>query len=449
MNKIKASTLVLYTTATCNLNCSYCYIDKNPALQKIDAVLDESFKGDYYFNFTKRMFPDRYQLEELQIWGGEPTLRLDRCFYTVDKLIGYYPNFSRVMFSSNFTGDYWMDMMYDFMQVFAKYPSRHFHISLQLSLDGTPEINDLGRGKGVTKLFMNNFVKMAKRLAAHDWIPTNVSITAFFKPTLSIETIPLLQTKSEIIRYYQFLERFKEIVFPYEDNNFSFELSIPNTACPSPHTKNDGILFANLCRLTREIEKENKNKHYFKFYEIITPFIPRNQLQNTGCANVCNPCGNCGMGTRNIGLLPWNKISLCHNGFVDLISSYKEMCLQDEDTKNHSIDSVLFKNKDIRETNCSIDDFNNFQNILYCYEDCGQTFQCTQLVAQIINLAKYDMIDKKYMNIKEACDAADFIQQSTSYCIRDNIGTSGSAIVTPIGLAKLLLNGAKEYILNE
>ena len=81
--------LVLYTTATCNLNCSYCYIDKNPALKRIDDLLDQSFQGDYYFNFAKEMFPNPKNLIEVQIWGGEPTLRLDRSFYTIRKLIGH------------------------------------------------------------------------------------------------------------------------------------------------------------------------------------------------------------------------------------------------------------------------------------------------------------------------------------------------------------------------
>ena len=42
MVKMDQSILVFYTTATCNLNCSYCYIDKNPALQEIDNLLDSS-----------------------------------------------------------------------------------------------------------------------------------------------------------------------------------------------------------------------------------------------------------------------------------------------------------------------------------------------------------------------------------------------------------------------
>ena len=36
INEKFRSICVLYLTATCNLNCSYCYIDKSPVLQKID-----------------------------------------------------------------------------------------------------------------------------------------------------------------------------------------------------------------------------------------------------------------------------------------------------------------------------------------------------------------------------------------------------------------------------
>ena len=47
------STVIFYPATVCNLNCRYCSIDKNPALIQIDKILEESFKGDYYINFTK------------------------------------------------------------------------------------------------------------------------------------------------------------------------------------------------------------------------------------------------------------------------------------------------------------------------------------------------------------------------------------------------------------
>ena len=46
-------TVVLYTTAVCNLNCRYCNINKHSILSKVDKELEESFKGDYYFNRVK------------------------------------------------------------------------------------------------------------------------------------------------------------------------------------------------------------------------------------------------------------------------------------------------------------------------------------------------------------------------------------------------------------
>ena len=55
-HKNNRSVCILYATATCNLKCKYCYIDKTPILKEIDNILVESYKDDYYFNFMKDMF---------------------------------------------------------------------------------------------------------------------------------------------------------------------------------------------------------------------------------------------------------------------------------------------------------------------------------------------------------------------------------------------------------
>ena len=434
--------LVLYTTATCNLNCSYCYIDKNPALQQIDDLLDKSFQGDYYFNFAKEIFPDPFALKEVQIWGGEPTLRLDRAYYTIDKLIDFYPNLSTFMFSTNFTTSNWFQQVEGLLKVLENYSYRKFFVNIQLSIDGPKHINDLGRGEGVTEKFISHWKELI--LFIQEKIPKNVKLNTHFKPTLSIETIPLLQTKQAIIEYYQFFETFKESIEYYEGENFCFNLPIPNTACPSPHTKQDGILFANLCHLTKEIEKEAEN--YFKYYKIITPFTPRFNWDKNNII-LTDSCKACGMGLFSVGLLPNDKISLCHNGFVDLISDYKQRCMNEKNLLSHSIDFELFnRNTIVRDTNCSKEDFKIFEQMLKSYYNDYSTFQLSQLINQIQMLAMTHMIDKKYVDLKKATDAAHFIQSATSYCIRDNLGSSGTIIGNPLGLLKLLLNGAKEEI---
>lgn len=436
--------LVLYTTAVCNLKCRYCYIDKNPALKKIDNILDESFKGDYYFNFAKKMFPNPLQLREVQIWGGEPFLRFDRCYYTIEKLINFYPNLRTFMASTNFTYEHWLEQFYGFLNILKKYPKRRFHFQLQLSLDGPEYVNDESRGKGVTELFSKTFDSFLKTVKEN--LPNNVEVTWFFKPTLDSGTIRLLQTKEKIIKYFQFFETFYEKAKPYILDNFHHNLAIPNTACPSPHTKEDGLLFANYCKLTREIEKENKKNSYFKFYQTITSFEPRNK-NYIGAYNA--PGYICGTGRLTVGLLPNNMISTCHNGFVDLISDYKIECIKNLGTTNTSLDFTFFAQYKKPRMTLTVEDFQEYEKqIEYFYYDNTST-RLVNMASLINLLAKAGQIDEKYKDRKEALMGARFIQETTSYCIRDNINSTGSNSLIPVGLPKLLLNGAREYIENE
>lgn len=435
-------TLVLYTTSVCNLKCKYCYIDKNPALKKIDDILDKSFKGDYYFEFAKEIFPDRNQLKEIQIWGGEPSLGLHRCYYTLEKIISYYPKFKSLMTSTNFTIDNWCEEFYGLLNVFSKFPQRNFDVSLQLSLDGPEYINDGSRGQGVTKKFKNTFRKMLDTIS--DNLPNNVNLRWFFKPTLDNDSISKLQTKERIIEYYRFFEDFYDKSQNYIKDNFNYSLCIPNTACPSPHTKDDGKRFANFCRICREIEDDGVEK-YFKYYNSIMPFRPRQdytRFKTYQCTG-----GVCGTGKMVVGLLPNRMISACHNGFVDLISDYKKECMKHLG-ENTVLDTKFFEdNKSTRMTMT--------QDGLSKYELQIENFYINGTKARIVNsaslinmLARTHQIDIKYIDRKEALNAAYFIQESTSYCIRDNINTTGCMSLPPVGLYKLLLNGAREYIEN-
>lgn len=448
----KISSIILYTTSMCNLNCSYCYIDKNPALKSIDKILEDSFNDDmYYINFIKKIIPDKNQLHEIQLWGGEPTLHLERAFNTIKNAIKEYPNFNKIMFSTNFIGDYWFNTLETFFNIFKEFPNRYFEIDIQLSIDGPPLINDLGRGKNVTEKFLNNLKILIKKIKNVDWIPENITLIMHFKPTLSNETIPLLQTKEDVLNYYQFFDKITSILKYYEYNNFKFLTTLPNTATPSQHTKLDGQKFANFCKICRELEKENKEKKYFNIYKEITPFTRNISHCNLHERSLTNSCSFCGTGIFTLGLLPEEKISLCHSGFVDLINDYKQYCLSEEN-KNHSIDKELFRYRTVGSNGfkiiCTLEEYEKQKPLLECFLDPKSTYPTVQLIGEIQNLASNNLIDKKYIDFKEALYAAKFLH-TIPYCIRDSIGVVGSIIVYPMGLLKLLLNGAMEYIINE
>ena len=434
--------LVLYTSAICNLNCEYCYIDKNPALKKIDNILDESFKDDYYFNFTKEMFPDPFQLKKIEFWGGEPSIGLNRTHNTIKSLIEYYPHLKIFMMSTNFTLDDFIDNFNAFLQVLASYPTRKFEFHLQLSIDGPKHLNDKSRGLGTTEKFFNNYIKLLNLS-----IPKNVTLISFFKPTLSNNSIRLLQTKQAVIEYYKFFDELITIAKIKQNNtsNYLTRISIPNTAVPSPHTTEDGKLFANFCKICNEIENDGLNK-YFNFYtDTIMPFKGSLNKKNISYKN----CGACGSGYCVLGLLPDRMVSTCHNGFVDLISDYKLAC---ESKQFMNIENVLeqgfFEVRNSR-TALTVEKYKDFESYMLNLYNQNSTAKNGNCVNIIQTLAYSGQIDKKYQNIKNALYAAEFINNNFAYCIRDNINSTGCLELPPLGAFRLLLNGALEEIVKD
>lgn len=432
-------TCVLYVTATCNLKCKYCYIDKSPILVEIDKILEDSYKDDYYYNFMTEMF-DKQTLQKIEFWGGEPTYGLVRARPTIDKALQYFSNLHEFFLSTNLTLPDCVDNILNFFNFVENYPERHFTIGLQLSIDGPQKINDFNRGENVTKLFTENFSKLL--FAAQEFldIHPNVTICAHFKPTLDAYAISQLQTKESIINYFSFLEQYKLISNQYMRNpRWIFEPGIPNTATPSPHTTKDGKEFANFCHLINEIIEEQPTKKYFKYYTNVMPFIRGAGFEQYSLNEGCLTCGT---GNVILGLLPQGYISGCHNGFVELISDYKLHTPEDSD---YQIDKNLFKNNTNNHLIFTKKEYEVYERQMRAY--CPQAvFQVTEMTAVIQQMALLKQIDEQYKDTKKAIEAAHFIQRVTSNCMRDNLGITGSKYLFALGFLRLFLNGAKEEI---
>ena len=433
------NTVVLYPTAVCNLNCRYCYIDKNKALKHIDDILDESFQGDYYFDFIKDMFPNISQLTSMETWGGEPFLRMDRIYNTLHKVIEHYPFFNSMYSSTNFSFPEWPEQFFGLMKQFGMYPNRHFTYRLQLSMDGPEYINDYGRGVGTTRKCLENFSVLLSDLGTK--LPGNVDLEIVFKPTLDLNSTRLLCDKEKIIEYYKWFEGLVERVWDLRYNNVRAYLPVPNTACPSHVTVEDGKIFAELCRLCREIELENPSRGWLKYYTNITPFS--NDIQQNALT-YRYPFHTCGTGYTIVGLLPNRLISACHNGFVDVISEYKKSVTANQGDSTLDFNSFLLS-QPVRLT-MTEEDFKTYEKQVCCYNCPGTSARLANIVEAINMLAYAGQIDSRYKNQAEALRAGIFIQSHTSYCIRDNYNITGSITLVPLGLIKLLLNGAREYI---
>lgn len=434
---------ILYTCATCNLQCRYCGIDKNPILQEIDKYLDESFKGDYYFNQIKKMFPNRAKLKWLQTWGGEPFLHMERIYPTIHKVIEYFPYFEGMFSSTNFSFDGWDNQFFGLMKQFDKYPERKFAYSLQLSCDGPEYINDYGRGNGTTKKCIANFDKLIEKVG--DNLPPNVTLEMHLKPTLDNNSIQLLNTKEKIIEYYQFFE--ENFISKANDLGYSnviMDPSIPNTAVPSPVTIEEGKIFAELIKNCKEIEKENETNHYFAYYHNITPY------DNVPCDECLSYRSNqhmCGTGYTMIGILPNNKFSVCHEGFTYLLDDYKKLAAESALRKEKG--TITFDNFLIEQKSrycLTQEEYEAYEEQISYFNKEGTTARLVNIAAEIQTLALAGQIDRYFATEINALRGARFYQSHTAYCVKDNINQTGSLYLVPVGLLKLLFNGAYKYL---
>lgn len=436
------NTVIFYTCGTCNLNCRYCGINKNKSLHEIDKHLAESFEGDYYFNRCREYFPRRDMLQMFETWGGEPFLHMDRLYPTLHKLIQYYPYFNSGYSSTNFSYPTWNDQFFGLMDVFGAYPYRDFTYCLQLSCDGPAYINDAGRGDGVTARCITQFNKLVEQLK-EGRLPKNVKLTITVKGTLDNATFQQLLSRDKIIEYYKFYENtFVDPIRNLDLENVFIINPIPNTAVPSPVTVNEGKQFAQLVKLCREIEQENFQNPIFKYYQVITPFdnsITQDWLSYHYGYHTC------GTGDVNIGLLPDGMVSTCHEGFTQMVEEYEKIAAADSNAHS-TINFDKFRSE--QKVSMAVDDqayYDHHYKMSLLNKDNARA-RLTTATAMIIALALAGEIEPCYVNEENALKAAIFIQGHTSYCIKDNYNTTGSYHLAPVGLYKLLLNGAMEYI---
>lgn len=444
MNNNNLDTAIIYPCGVCNLQCRYCGIDKNPILIEIDKKLGDSFKDDYYINCFKKYFPHKGQLKRVETWGGEPFMKMDRIYNLLHQIIDYYPYFDTMFSSTNFSYNTWINQFFGLMDQFALYPYRDFKYELQLSIDGPKDINDGNRGNGVTEKCLNNFYKLLEELK-NGKLSSNIELSIAIKATLDTNNLYKLNDKEELIKYFQWFEN--NFIEPfYQANlgkNISFYSAHPNTAVPSPTTKKDGEIFANICKLCREIELDNREKHYFKYYTNIV-FFDNNITQNNLTYRYNHH--TCGTGYNIIGFLPDNMLSTCHEGFTHFIEEYKKQASMSERIKTSTITFDKFLDEQSLPFCVDEKGFNEHCRKMCMYANNNSSARLATITTEIISLAMAGEIEEKFLKPENALKGAIFIQSHTSYCIKDNYNQTGSFLTIPTGLLKLLLNGAMDYI---
>ena len=194
--------------------------------------------------------------------------------------------------------------------------------------------------------------------------------------------------------------------------------------------------------------QENIYSKYFKYYSEIRPLIDflyydingenENTLNSNGCL--------CGSGTTVIGFLPYNKISICHEGFTSLIDDYKKYASNSKRIDKGTIEFDNFIQEQKNKYCLTEEQYKEYEYQIDKYYQNDSKARLTNITSSILVLAMCGQIDKRYLSQREALKAARMIFNHTAYCIKSNYNVTGSITLVPFGEIRLLCNGALDYL---
>lgn len=456
--QIKFNQMTLFTTALCNLNCSYCYICKDVAggLQLIDKDIEKDFEEGNQIKQILEFDPSiRDSLEGITLWGGEPFLHAERFIDKMEDYFEAFPNLYKIETSTNFSIPNQAQII---KQILDKvdilyHGDKKFIVSIQISIDGYPEMNDAGRGIGVTEKFLKNF----RDLCQVEYNSDKIDMELFTKPTLSKDTFKYLETEEDCFKWFNFFDKNLSKVHDESGCKWRYANSLFNCAQPSEWTKEDGERYAKISRNLQAI----RNRVYSECpgWRGLATYVPEANVCNnilSGCRsninNYIDCCrsprcgGGCGSFIYNIVPITGNRFTMCHRGLFDAYTEYFNN-ISNRESMN-GLSASYFKAQNVNDWIYTVEEFRNMNNTMKKLDSGPHQIFYTDLIYYVREYARAGIIDDKYTDIKEIEKTLGYFL-GNSICLQDSYIFSGSWVGRATNEIPLLYNGTMTVVVEE
>lgn len=340
--------------------------------------------------------------------------------------------------STNFALPNAIDQLLELFKGIEKFgPKQRYGFILQISIDGYEEMNDAGRGNGVTKRLLDNFQKLLN-------LPYNkekIDLIVNLKPTLSKETFCYLDNQEKCNKWFEFFNN--EMYIPWEQAGkpFSFSLSLFNCATPTEWTQEDGKEFAKICEYLSQIDLKSLKgwKNYFSAIPMANRIIETKLNNEDFSKPQCG--GSCGSYTHNIVPIPGGKYTVCHRGIFD---NYVDYC-NNTNSKEYmnGLSKSYYAAKDRTKWILNLEDFKNMNHTLSKIMTCQHQIIYTDYLLFLKKYAQAGIIESKYIDLKESEKTLPYYL-GTSYCMQDGFIQNGSWTTIATYELPLMYNGAME-----
>lgn len=330
--------LSFHWSSDCNMACKYCYIEKEKnCMASYNREIREALRdGSYAANVKRVMASRREIIENLSLWGAEPTINGDLFKNFIYELLDYFPNVNSFMFSTNALVG--AERIYrDFFQPLVEYAEKHHRkmkFDLQLSLDGPPEFNDDSRHPGAAKNTMETARLMAERFPKESpWFELNL----LTKPTLDISYMRIMNERGleSFIWYYKFFNDLQKEVKAIAADKPSISVNltgIPTLVDPGYYTVQDGKDFATWINFLKKVPRTEipEYNHVPLFTQGISGF--EHFLNNRNPAAIGFHAFSCSASKNNITIDHKGTLFTCNR-------LCRNSALSDRDKTKHAMQS--------------------------------------------------------------------------------------------------------------
>lgn len=367
---------IIYT-ASCNMACEYCFIHKNPnAMIKNNQIIRQAIiDGSFAQNIIDKLQDSKNDLNQIALWGGEPTINEDLFETFVIPLLDFFPRIGEVHFSTNGSASLieFARVVYEYTQ---QHPGRFIRLNVQFSIDGPPEMNDKNRAIGATANTWKNLKELI--LYGNDHCNPDFEICTVPKATLSQQEYTGLADGDNLYQWLKFFDDWQEEVFKLNTNQYTRHmwLAQPSFSQPSDWTLEECKKYATVIHKIATLDVSQ-----FKHYE--HPILTRlyePYLRHMGNEVHAYPLGaiGCSGGLSSYSIDCAGKLMTCHHiydnvtmgdGAKKTFYPYTVADTPDEDTR------LLWNG--------------------YLYHDSIE-FRKAQMYSLVLLMVKANQIDKKY-----------------------------------------------------
>lgn len=434
----------LNVSGTCNLNCKYCYLPKNPEIMNAlnNDVINWIKSGEMEDDI---IYIAGDNLENLGLWGGETTINFPEITARLPFLYKKFPKLKEINFSTNLSTSIIVDNISDFIKEIDrlnKELDRKLEIRIQVSFDGPGNLNQL-RGISPDTIVKNVIDLNSKIRGCNCWYGA-------FKGTHGSSNIEYLSDYNNLRDFYKF---FDNLYDELGERGRWYGGEYITYIFPGTYDHHDGKNLGNLLKIlnSKDFKNENWNNRmcfleqmsdrYLSYLNIIKNYwkLNFNELHN----NL-----TCSAGDSCISLGPDKKIYMCHDEFFydDKISNF----LKNEDNKesgiNHFGANRFLKDAYIINSDEILKLIRIVSNARTKRFSEGALHQYSTMVIDLLSSQNY--ISPLYKDSPYKEIAIGYMMMSGRGCPIHNIIENGSIYVEDISQYLLFLNGALEVCLD-